>query len=228
MDKPSIKEIRDGNFRCIYWKCESVGCRGRAISGGLYPPLEKTVAHNTHEADPNKLDKLKMRDDVRKAVSSGASNSDADSNPLKRNTRFILRARNKRFRTEGNRNITIKIDFINGSKWVYIFKDQINHYHESDNLINELVESSSNEADTVKQSVEMWSESQVNEWFVANEIDQRLTKDLTPCSGIVLRELYEMRRDAPESFFQTFNSAKEIKLLPALLKFTHCLKNLFN
>lgn len=119
VDKPSIKEIRDGNFRCIYWKCESVGCRGRAISAGLYPPLEKTVAHNTHEADPNKLDKLKMRDDVRKAVSSGASNSDADSNPLKRNTRFILRARNKRFRTDGNNNVTIKstLMVING----YIF-----------------------------------------------------------------------------------------------------------
>ena len=74
----------------------------------------------------------------------------------------------------------------------------------------------------------MWNEDQVNEWFLANEIDQTLVRNLTPSNGIILKELYEMRRDAPEAFYQTLNSTKDIKFLPALLKFTHCLKNLFN
>lgn len=76
-------------------------------------------------------------------------------------------------------------------------------------------------------TVEQWSEYQVKEWFESNQIDQRLINDLTPCTGIVLKELYEMRRDAPEAFFQTLNSNKDVKFLPSVLKFCHCLKTIF-
>lgn len=94
VDKPNIKDIREGNYRCIYWRCELVGCRGRAITTSLCPPLEMSVAHNIHSADPSKLSWLKIRDQGRRSTCP-LENMTSNSNNVSQ------RSRSKRHRPNG-------------------------------------------------------------------------------------------------------------------------------
>lgn len=77
-----------------------------------------------------------------------------------------------------------------------------------------------------KPSVENWSIEQVKQWFDENNIDDEIVKHFFPCNGSVLKQLSDMRRDAPEFYFQTMNAHKiEMK---NILVFTDILKKLFS
>lgn len=75
--------------------------------------------------------------------------------------------------------------------------------------------------------VEKWGENEVLKWLNDNEIDKKLISIIMPCNGIILKQLFELRRDAPEFYFQTLNSNKNFKDLKTVLKFTNCLNNIF-
>ena len=74
-------------------------------------------------------------------------------------------------------------------------------------------------------SVENWNEKQVKDWFNINELNGKILKLFEPCNGIILKQLYEMRRDAPEFFFQSFRNL-DIDM-NSILNFTHKLKAIF-
>lgn len=78
-----------------------------------------------------------------------------------------------------------------------------------------------------QSSVENWSEEKVNKWFAENKIDTRIEKEFCPCTGIVLKQLYDMRNDAPEFYFQSLNTNKKIEIKNVLV-FTHLLRKLFD
>ena len=76
--------------------------------------------------------------------------------------------------------------------------------------------------------VKKWSENDVFKWLNDNEIDKNLISILMPCNGIILKQLFELRRDAPEFYFQSLDCAKNFNDMKAVLKFTNCLNDLFS
>lgn len=81
------------------------------------------------------------------------------------------------------------------------------------------------------KTVEKWSGDEVNEWMISSGIDKSIIETIVPCDGLILRQFYELRRDAPEFFFQTLSfensNQKSIDHLKHVLKFSHCLTDLF-
>lgn len=77
-----------------------------------------------------------------------------------------------------------------------------------------------------RQLVLSWNEQQVKEWFESNNIDHKIVKEFYPCTGEVLKQLYDMRNDAPEFYFQSLKTNKTD--LKNVLEFTNLLKKLFD
>lgn len=75
--------------------------------------------------------------------------------------------------------------------------------------------------------VENWSENQVFEWFETNKIDRLIMELLLPCEGGILRQLYGLRRDAPEFYFQSLSQNRNVEL-KSILAFSRSLEKLFN
>ena len=76
-----------------------------------------------------------------------------------------------------------------------------------------------------KQPNEM-SELEIENWFNENNLNLKLFASLKPCNGATLEQLYLMRKDAPEFYFQTI---KEILKndISSLLSFSDKLNTLF-
>ncbi|CAF0847844.1 unnamed protein product [Brachionus calyciflorus] len=74
-----------------------------------------------------------------------------------------------------------------------------------------------------------WNEKQVEDWLRKVQIDQNITKDLIPCNGQVLNQLYMILKWNPEFYYQSLktSSADSIKSLKNLAIFTNELKKLF-
>ena len=86
-----------------------------------------------------------------------------------------------------------------------------------------------NKAQDVKansNSIVKWSETEVKEWFIKNSINLAILEYLSPCSGIVLKQIFDMKNNAPEFFY---NSLKEVKgaNISAISLFSHFLVLLF-
>ncbi|CAF1002161.1 unnamed protein product [Brachionus calyciflorus] len=78
-----------------------------------------------------------------------------------------------------------------------------------------------------KISVENWDDAKCKEWFDQNGLNMNIYKKFNPCNGIMLQQLYEMRCDAPEFFYQTLNSFEGVDMT-SILNFTYSLKKLFD
>ena len=71
-----------------------------------------------------------------------------------------------------------------------------------------------------------WNESQVKDWFLKNNINVNIYNEFFPCEGNVLKQLYDMRRDAPEFYFQSFGKNSNIDI-KSVTVFTDLLIKLF-
>lgn len=74
------------------------------------------------------------------------------------------------------------------------------------------------------ESVKNWSEVQVKEWLDSNQTNQFIVEQIFPCDGNILIQLYEMRRDAPEFYYQALNKNNTVDLKSIML-FTQYLKS---
>ena len=74
--------------------------------------------------------------------------------------------------------------------------------------------------------VDNWSETEVKDWFVKNNINVAILDHLSPCSGIVLKQVYDMKKTAPEFFYHSLEKSKGVNL-SSLSVFTHFLLKLF-
>lgn len=70
------------------------------------------------------------------------------------------------------------------------------------------------------------NESQVKTWLVDNKLKQTFIDLIMPCDGQMLKELYEMRRDAPEFYYQSLRMEYSLNMKDICL-FTSKLKQLF-
>ncbi|CAF0894381.1 unnamed protein product [Brachionus calyciflorus] len=115
--------------------------------------------------------------------------------------------------------------FVNFMK--YSFEECIQRLEGEINTITNK-EVSINKNGNEKKSISSWDESQVNEWFINNKIDMKIYEKFLPFNGVILQQLYEMRRDAPEFYYQSikFKDTEQIDL-NSIMNFTHLLKTLF-
>ena len=70
-----------------------------------------------------------------------------------------------------------------------------------------------------------WSESNVFEWFEKNALNRQIIKAIGKCNGVVLHQLYEMKNEAPQFFYQSLKTDQVD--LDALMMFVFHLKQLF-
>ena len=75
--------------------------------------------------------------------------------------------------------------------------------------------------------VDNWSEAEVKQWFSKNNINNAILEHLSPCSGVVLKQIYDMKKTAPEFYYQSLKEIKGISLSSISL-FTHFLLNLWD
>jgi hypothetical protein len=50
---------------------------------------------------------------------------------------------------------------------------------------------------------------------------------ILPCEGADLKQLYEIKREAPEFYFKSLNESGSVKL-KSIIVFNKCLEKLFN
>ena len=79
---------------------------------------------------------------------------------------------------------------------------------------------------TEKREAEAWSETEVKEWFSKNNINLAILDHLAPCSGVVLKQIYDMNKRAPEFFYQSLDKIKGLRL-NSISIFTHFLVKCF-
>ena len=75
-------------------------------------------------------------------------------------------------------------------------------------------------------AVENWSENDVKEWFNKNNINQAILEHLMPCSGVVIKQIYDMKISAPEFYYHSLKEIPGVNL-NSLSIFTHFLIKLF-
>ena len=73
----------------------------------------------------------------------------------------------------------------------------------------------------------LMSENEVKAWLVENKFKQTFIDLLMPSDGLILREFYEMRRDAPEFYYQSLRMEYSLGMKEICL-FTSKLKHLFD
>ncbi|CAF0818823.1 unnamed protein product [Brachionus calyciflorus] len=75
-------------------------------------------------------------------------------------------------------------------------------------------------------SIDKWDDLKCKEWFESNGLNMNIYNNLTLCNGIILHQLYEMRCDAPEFFYQMLKNFEGVDM-NSILNFTYFLKKLF-
>lgn len=77
-----------------------------------------------------------------------------------------------------------------------------------------------------KNNAVKWNENDVRYWLANNNIDTEIRETLSQCEGDDLKQLYDMKRTAPEFYFQSLNESGKVKLKSVLL-FSRLLEQLF-
>lgn len=75
-----------------------------------------------------------------------------------------------------------------------------------------------------------WTESQVLKWFTEKRIDPAIVKNVSPCDGRVLYELFLIKHETPEFFYKSVGFAANSFKSPSLREialFSYELKKLF-
>jgi hypothetical protein len=73
---------------------------------------------------------------------------------------------------------------------------------------------------------EKWSEVEVKDWFLKNNINFLIFDYFRPFTGKILAQLYEMNRKTPKYYTDNLKEIQNIKF-NTIVKFTACLNELF-
>lgn len=92
------------------------------------------------------------------------------------------------------------------------------------NFIAKPPETSKIQENTIE--IEDWSENLVKEWFIKNRLNLNIFDYLKPDSGSILKQMYQMKNNATEFYYQLMNKIEEVKI-HEVLQFSSCLEKLF-
>jgi len=96
------------------------------------------------------------------------------------------------------------------------------HHHTSSGVSRHRRKSSS----TLNATILKWSELECKEWFNKNNINVNIYEYLQPCTGVVLNQIYDMKCNAPEFYYQAMSKTKNANMSSISL-FTFYLSKLF-
>jgi hypothetical protein len=77
-------------------------------------------------------------------------------------------------------------------------------------------------------SSERLTEAQVGELFISNNIDNDIVSYLSPCEGLVLKQLYDMKKNDLPFYNQSIKSISDNINLKSILKFSTFLDKIFS
>ena len=92
----------------------------------------------------------------------------------------------------------------------------------SNEKINEVSPKTSNRSSTVED----WSESQAQEWFAKNNLNNALFEYFKPLDGKILKQMNQMKKVSSDFFFKSLSEIEGIKFYDIVL-FSACLDDLF-
>lgn len=75
-----------------------------------------------------------------------------------------------------------------------------------------------------------WTESQVQKWFSEKKIDASIIRNISPCDGRVLYELFMIKNETPEFFYKSIgfvNNTFKNATLRDIAHFSYELKKIF-
>jgi hypothetical protein len=75
-------------------------------------------------------------------------------------------------------------------------------------------------------SVEEWSKKDVHEWFLENDLSTVIFEHLKPSTGLILKEMFQMKQNASEFYYSSLKEIENIKFHEIVL-FSSCLDRLF-
>ena len=94
---------------------------------------------------------------------------------------------------------------------------------------NQLITSSYDTKDwniAANDLVKNWTEARVNEWFIQNDLSLLIFEHFKPCNGKILKQMFDMKKNAAEFYFKSLSEIKNLKF-KAILPFSACLDDLF-
>ena len=74
--------------------------------------------------------------------------------------------------------------------------------------------------------IEEWTDIQVKNWFNENNLNLAIYNYLKPESGSILKQIYQMKSNATEFYYQLMSKIDLVKI-HEVLKFSSCLDKLF-
>ena len=101
---------------------------------------------------------------------------------------------------------------------------QISHVHPD--LSTNLKVSSSLNHQKNDHLTEEWTDVQVKNWFNENNLNLAIYNYLKPESGSILKQIYQMKSNATEFYYQLMSKIDLVKI-HEILKFSSCLDKLF-
>ena len=96
------------------------------------------------------------------------------------------------------------------------------HHHTSSGTVRHRRKSSS----IINATILKWSPEECKDWFTKNNINLSIYEYLQPCSGVVLNQIYDMKCNAPEFYYQAMSKTKNSNMSSISL-FTFHLSKLF-
>ncbi len=108
-------------------------------------------------------------------------------------------------------------------------KAVVNHSQKSHvhpDLSTNLKDSSSLSHQKNDYLIEEWTDIQVKNWFNENNLNLAIYNYLKPESGSILKQIYQMKSNATEFYYQLMSKIDLVKIYE-VLKFSSCLDKLF-
>ena len=84
--------------------------------------------------------------------------------------------------------------------------------NEPENQKNNVVQLALEKEKPREKNIEAWTVAEVKEWFIKNSLSLSIFEHFTPCSGIILKQIYDMKKTAPEFFYQSIKEVKDIQI----------------
>ena len=105
-------------------------------------------------------------------------------------------------------------------------KKEINQSLSIKNVLNDAItKNQKSEMLSQQTSLSEWNKEMINNWLLENDIDSLIQAKLKNFNGEMLLELNELKKSAPDYFYNSFSSHVKPEL-ESLIKFTCCLKKL--
>ena len=77
-----------------------------------------------------------------------------------------------------------------------------------------------------KTKPEEWTEAECACWFKENNLNMTIFESLKPCNGMILKEMFKMKKNSSDFFYKSLKEIEHLKL-SSIISFSSYLEKLF-